>query len=247
MQKKLTQAFILAAGYGTRLKPLTDNLPKALVEINGVSMLEILIDKLIKTGINKIVINTHHFADKIERFVNNKKFDADIILSYEHNILDTGGGILNAKHFFDLQNHILIHNVDIISNIDLHKFYTFHIDNKAIASLFVQNRQTSRYLLFDNKQQLSGWINKKTGEKIISRQAPAYTEFAFNGIHIISPEIFDLFTNTGKFPIIPQYLNIAKTHKISAFENKNYYWQDAGKIDVLKQIEKDLLNRYYSY
>ena len=238
--KKLTQAFILAAGFGTRLKPLTDNLPKALVKINGIAMLEILIEKLIQYGIQKIVINTHHFADKIEQFINDKKFDAEIILSYENKILDTGGGILHAKKYFDLQNNILIHNVDIISNLDLQKFYDFHLNNQAIASLFVQNRQTSRYLLFDNEHQLSGWINKKTNEKIISRQIADYNEFAFNGIHIISPEIFDLFTQNGKFSIIPQYLEIAKKYKITAFENKNYYWQDAGKIETIKQIEKDI-------
>ncbi len=237
--KKLKQAFILAAGFGTRLKPLTNNIPKALVKINNIPMLEILIKKLINYGINKIVINTHHFANKIEDFVNKSNFNADIVISNETEILDTGGGIVNAKRFFDLQNHILIHNVDIISNIDLQEFYNFHLKSQAIASLFVQNRKTSRYLLFDKNNQLSGWINKKTNEKIIYTEKSFYKEFAFNGIHIISPKIFNYLKKYGKFSIIPEYLKIAEKHKILAFENKKYYWQDAGKINVIKQIEKD--------
>lgn len=237
----LTQAFILAAGFGTRLYPLTKDTPKALVKINNKPMLEMLINKLINSGIQKIVINTHHLANKIDEFICNKKFNAEIILSHENQILDTGGGILNAKKYFDLNKNLLIHNVDIISDLDFKLLNNFHTNKKAIATLFVQNRKTSRYLLFDKNLTLSGWINKKTNEKIISRPQNTYKELAFNGIHIISPEIFDLFTETGKFSIIPQYLNIAKNNTIAAFENKNYYWQDLGKIETLKQIEKDII------
>lgn len=232
------QAMILAAGLGTRLKPITNDIPKALVEVNGKSLLEIAIRNLIENDFLKIIINVHHFADKIKEFLNNNKFEADIIISDESDLLlDTGGGIKHAQKYFD-DSPILIHNVDIISNLNLKEFYQYHIANYSIASLAVSSRESNRYLLFNDKNILCGWQDVKKGEKIISRDEPILQELAFNGIHIINPEIVKLFPDESIFSIIKAYLKIAENKDIRGYIRNNIKWIDVGKLDSLRKAEE---------
>ena len=232
------QAMILAAGLGTRLKPITEDVPKALVKINGVTLLEIAIRKLIDNDFRKIVVNVHHFADKVKEFLNNNTFAADIFISDESDLLlDTGGGIKNAKKYFD-DSPILIHNVDIISNLNLKEFYQYHISDDSIASLVVSKRISSRYLLFDHNNILCGWQDVKKDEKIIVIDKPSLQQLAFNGIHILNPEIIKYFPDEKVFSIIKAYLKIAETEDIHAYVSNNIKWVDVGKFDSLQKAEE---------
>jgi NDP-sugar pyrophosphorylase family protein len=236
------QAMILAAGLGTRLKPLTDSMPKALVEVNGVSLLETNINKLINYGCNHIVINVHHFANQIIDHINNKHYNADIFISQEKDLLlDTGGGLVNAKQYFDTSSDILIHNVDIISKINFLDLYKFHSQNNSIATLAVSERETSRYLLFDKENNLCGWENTKTGEKIIAKEDKNLMRFGFSGIQFIKPGLINLINKEGSFPIIPEYLNLAKFYPIKSYLHSKDIWVDVGKLDAIEKAEK-LLN-----
>ena len=233
---------ILAAGLGTRLKPLTNSKPKALVEVNGISLLENNINKLIDYGCNHIVINVHHFADQIIEHINKKHYNADIFISEEKDLLlDTGGGLVNAKQYFDPSRDILIHNVDIISKIDFLELYKIHSKNNSIATLAVSERETSRYLLFDNENNLCGWENTKTGEKIITKEDRNLISFGFSGIQLIKPELINLINKEGSFPIIPEYLNLAKLYPIKSFVHSKDIWVDVGKLDAIEKAER-LLN-----
>lgn len=239
------QAMILAAGLGTRLKPITETIPKALVKINGITLLEITIRKLIYNDFRKIIINVHHFADQIKEFLNDNTFAADIIISDESELLmDTGGGIKFAKKYFD-DSPILIHNVDIISDINLYDFYQYHITDDSIASLCVSNRESNRYLLFNNNNALCGWKDVKKGEKIVVRDDPELKPYAFNGIHIINPEIIELFPDEKVFSVIKAYLKVAEYENITAYLTENTKWIDVGKVNSLESAEvivKDILH-----
>ncbi|MDP2362987.1 MAG: sugar phosphate nucleotidyltransferase, partial [Ignavibacteria bacterium] len=183
------QAMILAAGLGTRLKPITEEIPKALVEVNGKTLLEIAIRNLIDNDFRKIIINVHHFADKINEFLDKNTFAADVFISDEPDLLlDTGGGIKHAQKYFD-DSPILVHNVDIISNLDLKEFYQYHLSDDAIASLVVSKRSSSRYLLFNDDNILCGWQDTRKEEKIIVRDKLNLKQLAFNGIHILNPHL----------------------------------------------------------
>lgn len=231
------QAMILAAGLGIRLKPLTDNNPKALVEINNIPLLEIVIRKLIENDFRKIVINVHHFADKIKRFLNENTFAAEIIISDESDLLlDTGGGIKHAKKYFD-NSPVLIHNVDIISNIDLKEFYQYHISDDSIASLCVSKRISNRYLLFNDNDILCGWQDVKKDEKILARNESELKQFAFNGIHIINPDLIDSFPDEKVFSVIKAYLKAAETEDVVAYKCDNLKWIDVGKTENLQIAE----------
>jgi NDP-sugar pyrophosphorylase family protein len=231
------KAMIFAAGLGTRLQPLTTKIPKALVEVNGVPLIEKVIKKLIIAGVTDIIVNLHHFPEKIKAFVEAKNyFQVNITFSPEASLLDTGGGLLNAAHFFDDGKPFILHNTDVLSTIDLTKMIEEHKMNRPLATLFVQNRKSSRYLLFNNSGFLAGWENVKTGEKIIaSKHGEHLKNLAFNGIHIIDPKIFELFNSTGRFSIITEYLRLAWHHKIMAYENNDCKYIDAGKPDSLLQ------------
>jgi len=237
------QAMLLAAGLGTRLKPITDSKPKALVELNGKTLLEIAIRNLIANDFRKIIINVHHFADKVKQFLVNNTFAADIILSDESSLLlDTGGGIKHAKKYFD-DSPILIHNVDIVSNLDLNEFYHYHISDDSLASLVVSKRPSSRYLLFNPENILCGWQDVKRDKKIIVREERSLHQLAFNGIHIINPSLIDSFPNEQVFSIITAYLDIAKTETINGFVCNDIKWMDVGKIDSLQRAE-DLITKF---
>jgi NDP-sugar pyrophosphorylase family protein len=231
------QAMILAAGLGTRLKPITDELPKALVEINGKTLLEIAIRNLIENDFRRIVINVHHFADKVKDFTNKNTFAADIFISDESDLLlDTGGGIKHAQKFFN-DSPILVHNVDIISNLKLKEFYQYHLIDDALASLVVSNRESNRYLLFNDKNILCGWQDVKKDEKIIVRDDVKLNQLAFSGIHILNPHLIDLFPKEKVFSVIKAYLKIAATEDIQAYINNDLKWIDVGKVDSLERAE----------
>lgn len=240
------KAMIFAAGLGTRLKPLTNTLPKALVSVGGKPLLQHTIERLKLAGFNEIIINIHHFGEKIIDFVkSNNYFDIRIEFSDEReNLLDTGGGIKKASHFFDDGKPFLVHNVDILSNINLNSLYTFHINNNTISTLVCSERQTSRYLCFDLNNQLKGWINKNTGE--VKSPFPdfdptLYKELAFSGIHILNPSIFSLMHSfPNKFSIINFYLSLCDREKIICYHTLNSKMIDVGKHESLKLAENFL-------
>lgn len=228
------QAMILAAGLGTRLKPLTESIPKALVEINGKTLLEVAIRTLIDFDFRKIVINVHHFSDLITDFLQKNTFAADIIISDETDLLlDTGGGIKQALKYFD-NSPILVHNVDVLSNLDLKEFYNYHLSDDSVASLCVSKRVSSRYLLFNNHNHLCGWQDVKKNEKVIVRDDQNLEQFAFNGIHIINPDLIKLFPDEKVFSVIKAYLELAKTEDIQAYIANDIKWIDVGKTENLK-------------
>ncbi|MCF8364918.1 MAG: nucleotidyltransferase family protein [Bacteroidales bacterium] len=233
------KALILAAGLGTRLHQLTYNTPKALIEVGGKPMLERIIQNLKVAGVTKIIINLHHFPEKIKAFLATKEhFGIDIHFSEETNqALETGGGLKKTAWFFDDGKPFIVHNVDILTNINLSYFMDYHLKNDPLATLFVQQRNSSRYLLFNNEKELCGWTNNKTGETIISKKSNTLTQLAFNGIHVINPEIFDLIKIKGKFSIVQVYLELAKKFVIHGFEDKGADCLDIGKPDSLIQAE----------
>jgi NDP-sugar pyrophosphorylase family protein len=240
MSDSVEQAMIFAAGLGTRLRPLTDNIPKALVEIAGTPMLERVITKLKDHGVRRVIINLHHFHDKIISFVAGKNhFDLDIQFSDESQmLLDTGGGLKKAAHLFDHTKPILLHNVDVLSNLDFGKMMNHHLKKNALATLFVQKRKSSRYFLFDENMRLAGWRNVKSGDEILVRKEGQFSEFGFNGIHIISPEIFKLIKDEDKFSIVPVYLSLAESHYIVGFRDDKTTYIDIGKTENISVAEK---------
>lgn len=230
------QAFILAAGLGTRLKPLTDSRPKALVEVQGQTLVQLAIDNLAAQGIRRIVVNTHHFSEMLIQYLKSHQWEAEIVISDEHNmLLDTGGGLKKAAQYFNTQEPILIHNVDILSHIDFHEMERYHSDSMSIATLAASQRDTSRQLLFDGRKQLAGWRNSQTGEeKWVGMPMQDVQQLAFSGIAIIQPEMLDLLPEADSpYPIIPHYLDIAKNHRISYFKHEKEDWLDVGKPETL--------------
>jgi len=237
---------IFAAGLGTRLKPLTDNLPKALVPIAGKPLLEHVILKLKAAGFNEIIVNVHHFPELIIQFLKqNNNFGMRIEVSDERDeLLDTGGGIRNAAWFFDDGKPFLVHNVDILSDVNLTELYNQHIVAEALVTLVVSKRDTYRYLLFDDSKSLCGWINEKTGETKPRgiTDISSFNKLAFAGIQILSPKVFELMQDLKpKFPIMDFYLSNAETQIINGFVPKDFKMMDVGKLDVLDEAERFVL------
>jgi len=234
---------IFAAGLGSRLKPYTETMPKALVPVAGIPMIEVLIKHLQHNRINDIIINVHHFADQVIDFLKfNRYFGANITISHEEELLlDTGGGLKKAAWFFGDQQPFLIQNVDVISDLNYQDMLKELNGKGAIASLAVSERETSRYFLFDDKMQLCGWENTKTGELKISRPGTYNLKrYAFSGIHIIDPSIFNFMPDDGCFSIIDTYLELSSTHKITGFEHNPENWVDMGKPAALLTAERVL-------
>lgn len=234
------QAFLLAAGLGTRLHPLTLNRPKALVEVNGIPLLKIALDNLIRQGATRIVVNIHHFANLMSDFLNSHSWDAEVIISDESNLLlDTGGGLKKAAPLFDSAQPILIHNVDILSRINFPQIISQHTDSKNIATLVTCQRETSRQLLFDDHRQLVGWTNRTTREyRWVNASVTRCTPMAFSGIAVVEPLLLNLLPAADRpYPIIPAYLDIAKNHRISYFEHNESDWLDVGKPETLIQAQ----------
>ena len=233
-------AFIFAAGLGTRLKPLTDTMPKALVPVAGKPLLAHVIEKLKAAGCKKIVINIHHFGEMIMDYVKeNNNFGIDIVFSDEREmLLETGGAI---KHAVDLlgDEPFLIHNVDIMSNVDLKALWSEHINSGSAATLLVSKRNSSRALLFNKESNLTAWTNKNTGEvktPYENIEIACLEEFAFSGIHVFSPQLFKYFGEyPEKFSIIDFYLNTCKAEKIKAFTQDELQLLDVGKLDSLEK------------
>ena len=240
------KAMILAAGLGTRLRPLTDNRPKALVEVAGRTLLEITLARLRSFGIRDVIINVHHLADSILDYLKaNHNFGMRIDVSCEDVLLDTGGGLKKAAYFF-LRNSgapdesFILHNVDVISTIDLQRMAEFHAANRALATLAVQERETSRYLLFDDRQELCGRKSGRDAQVELVRQSSKPKALAFSGIHVISPRLFALMTEEGVFSIIAPYLRLAgRGEKILAFRSDQYQWRDLGRLDDVRQADQE--------
>jgi NDP-sugar pyrophosphorylase family protein len=236
------KAMIFAAGLGTRLRPLTDTLPKALVRVGDKPLLQWTVEKLVKAGISEIVINVHHFPDLIRDFLtSNRNFGISIQISDESDaILDTGGGLKKAAHLLAGDEPILIHNVDIVSNLDLSLLLKYHLSQNALATLVVRKRKTDRNLLFDTQMRLTGWINTKTRE--IKEPLPGINLYskmlAFSGIQIIDPRFLQLMTVSGKFSLIDSYLHLAPDYRIIGYEDYSSLWMDVGKPEQLAEAER---------
>jgi len=221
---------ILAAGKGTRLRPFTDHMPKALFPVKGIPLLEHLIRKMISFDVNEIIINVHHFAEKIIEFLENKKhFGIRIEVSEEGMLLETGGGLKKAQWFFDEDKSFLVHNVDIISQVNFNDLLRVHDANKHKATLAVSERKTSRYLLFDDKLFLKGWQNLQSGEQKLFSSS-SLRPLAFSGIQILSPAAFNYFPEEDVFSLTDFYLGICQKTNIGAFLHDEKGWYDVGKM-----------------
>lgn len=235
---------VLAAGLGTRLKPLTEHKPKALVEVGGRTLLDITLGRLRAAGVSEVIINVHHFAEMILQYLRtNNNFGMRIEISREDVLLDTGGGLKKAGWFFTdggSEEPFILHNVDVISTIDLGRMIERHRQRGALSTLAVQERETSRYLLFDERMQLCGRRMGLDGKPEMVRHAPEVNALAFTGIHVISPRMIAMMTEDGVFSIIPTYLRLAGAgEKIFGFRADEYYWRDLGKLSELQQAEED--------
>jgi len=233
LQAKENKAMILAAGLGTRLKPLTDHKPKALLEWEGRTLLEHVILKLKSAGFTSIIINVHHHAAMIVEYVKQQKsFGIQIEFSHEkEKLLDTGGGISNASWFFE-KEPFLVYNVDINSNIDLRSMYQYHLASGAIATLAVKERVTSRSLLMNEDGYLKGWRDNRTGETILTGTGEeGLVPIAFSAIHIMDPGIFKFFPKEKRFPLMPFYLELAKTKPVRLWRHDRDTWVDMGKME----------------
>ena len=256
------QSMIFAAGLGTRLKPLTDRIPKALVRVGGKPLIEYVLKNLVAAGSKRIVVNVHHFANQIIEYLQQNDFGVDIRVSDETEmLLDTGGGIKNAAPFFNTSEPVLIHNVDILSNVDLRALYNYaceaEIEQKVDAVLLVSLRKTKRYLIFNKDMRLVGWTNVDTGEvkspyetlreltftqpydnNNVTNEQYGYTLFAFSGIHIIGNKVFEAMNEcSAKFPIMDFYLKYAKDlHFVGKVKN-DLKLMDVGKLDTLSEAD----------
>lgn len=241
------KAMIFAAGLGSRLKPLTDTMPKALVPVAGCPMLEHVILKLKTSGFTEIVINIHHFGEQIIDFLKtNNDFGLTIHISDERDrLLDTGGGIRKARLFFENSGEpFLVHNVDILSDMNLKELYDFHMQSGSVATLLASRRTTSRYLLFDTERKLRGWINKDTGQvkpEGFHYDESLYREYAFSGIHVFSPAVFRLMEAPrweGKFSIMDFYLATCGQTDYSGYLAEKLELIDIGKPETLARAEE---------
>jgi NDP-sugar pyrophosphorylase family protein len=236
------KAMIFAAGLGTRLKPYTDHMPKSLVPVAGKPMLEHVIIKLKSAGVNEIVINVHHFAQQIIDFLKEKdNFGIKIWISDEtEQLLDTGGGIKKAAPYFD--EPFIVHNADILSNVDLKAMYDFHMASENDATLLVSARKTVRYLLFNQANRLCGWINKdtlQTKPEGFIYQPENQREYAFGGIHVISPSLFKYMEGwSGKFPLMDFYLQTCHEATLGGYAMENLQLIDIGKLETLAKAEE---------
>ena len=240
------KAMILAAGLGTRLRPLTNDRPKALVEINGRTLLEVTLSRLRQFGVSEVIINVHYFADMILDYLKaNRNFGMRIEVSREEVLLDTGGGLKKAAYFFlkdsrHPEDPFIVHNVDVLSTIDLGSMLKFHNENHALATLAVHDRKTSRYLLFDDQHQLCGRQSSSDPPELV-RPCQQALALAFSGIQVLSPRILKMITEDGAFSTIASYLRLAaQGEKILAFRADEYYWRDLGTPANIDQAASDL-------
>lgn len=238
---------VLAAGLGTRLRPLTNDRPKALVEVAGRTLLDITLSRLRTFGVRDVIINAHHFADRLVEYLEkNRNFGMHIDVSREEVLLDTGGGLKKAGYFFlDTPNEpFIVHNVDVVSTIDLRRMIELHAKRRALATLAVQDRKTSRYLLFNDELNLCGRRAGQNESPEIVRSSESLEPLAFSGIHVISPQLLTMMTEEGVFSIIDTYLRLASQgNKIIGFRADEYYWRDLGKPENIAQATEDVKQR----
>ena len=237
------KAMIFAAGLGTRLRPITNDKPKAMAEIHGTPLLEIVLRRLINYGFNEIIINVHHFAEKVLDFLDSKKnFGINLQISDERGeLLDTGGGLKKASWFFDDKKPFLVHNVDTLTDVDLLDYYNYHKKHNALATILVRHRPGSRFFLFNEKKELCGWENVNTNERILAKgKFEDLEQIAFSCLHMIDPRMFDLIEEEGCFSIINTYLRLAKEHKIHGYLDDQSYWLDVGTPEKLRRGEKEI-------
>lgn len=234
------QAFIPAAGLGTRLLPLTEHRPKALVEVGGVPLLKIAIDNLVRQGVTRIVVNVHHFADMLIDYLQSYDWGTEVLVSNEKDkLLDTGGGLKKAAPLFKRDEPILIHNVDILSRINFRDLVELHQQDGNFVTLAVSVRDTSRFLLFADNGLLVGWNNRSTGEtKWVDELVAKNRALAFSGIAVLEPGVLDVLPPCEiPYPIVPAYLNIAKEHRISYFIHSSSDWMDVGTPQSLNKAQ----------
>jgi NDP-sugar pyrophosphorylase family protein len=234
---------ILAAGLGTRLRPLTNDRPKALVKVAGRTLLEIALGRLRGFGVREVIVNTHHFAEMIPAYLEaHDNFGMRIEISHEEDLLNTGGGLKKAAWFFleggrDAAESFLLHNVDVISTIDLGRMVRFHAEQNALATMAVQDRKTSRPLLFDKEGRLRG----RGGDRELSGRTAVMEALAFSGVHVISPAIFERLNETGAFSIIDAYLQVAaQGEKVVAFRADEYQWRDLGRPENVTEAAREV-------
>ena len=246
------KAMVFAAGLGTRLRPLTDDCPKALVTVAGRTLLELTLSRLRIFGVSEVILNIHHFADKIVDYLHaHQNFGMRIEVSREEILLDTGGGLKKAAWFFleagkSAREPFIVHNVDVLSTIDLARMVRFHVEHNALATLAVQQRNSSRYLLFDEQGQLCGRRIGRDAENEWAVSARPVLSLAFSGIHVLSPRILSNLLEEGAFSIIPAYLHLAaQGEAILAFRADESYWRDLGRPEDLAEAARDLANGKY--
>ena len=234
----IKKALIFAAGKGTRLKPFTDNHPKALAVVNNVPLLERNIKFLQNYGINDFVINVHHFGEQIIEFLQEKEnFGAKIEISDEKNeLLETGGGLVFAKKYLENEENFLIMNADILTDLNISEFVKFHLSHQNVATLAVSDRVSSRKLMFNEDMILKGWVNKTTGETKLSEFNKNFKELAFSGIHFVNSSIFDKIKRTGKFSIMEEYLDLMFENHIQGFLH-NAKLIDVGRPESVVEAE----------
>jgi mannose-1-phosphate guanylyltransferase len=239
------KAMILAAGLGTRLRPLTNDRPKALVEVAGRTLLEITLARLRGFGVREVIVNVHHFADMVIDYLKrHDNFEMRIEVSREDVLLDTGGGLKKAAYFFlegpNKDEPFILHNVDVISTIDLGRMVQFHEERQALATLAVQERETSRYLLFDEHGQLCGRRAGREEAPELVRSVQQIQALAFSGVHVVSPRLLSMLTEDGVFSIVPTYLRLAAhAENIPGFRADEYYWLDLGRPENVARAERD--------
>ncbi len=236
-------AVILAAGTGTRLRPMTDTIPKALVPVGGMPMLEIVIRRLTGAGYNRLIINLHHFSGQVRDFISSHQaFGTEILFSDETDqLLDTGGALRKMQHLLAGEEEILIHNVDILTNLDYQKLAAAHRQSDTLATLAVKQRPTSRSLLIDRRGLLCGWEYPERHIRICTRESQkGLSSAAYSGISVLSPKIFGLLPEEEVFGFMPWILNLASTEKISTWDQSPAFWYEVGRPDSLEQASREL-------
>ena len=235
------KAMILAAGVGTRLKPITDKIPKALVKVNGKTLLEHTVNFLKHFGVDEIIINVHHRAGQIiDYLAHNNNFNIRIEISDEKDrLLDTGGGLKKASWFFNDKSSFFLATVDVITNLNLAELYKYHSGSDALVTLAVKSRPSTRELLFDENNCLCGWKSNITGEKkLLAGEEHIRHSFAFSGYHVINPAIFGMITEKGSFPVTDLYMRLAKKNIINCYIHNDSLWMEFGRLANVRNARK---------
>jgi len=238
------KAFILAAGTGTRLRPVTDKIPKALIPVGGIPMLEIVIRRLAGAGFTNLVINIHHFSEQVREYVASKNnFGLDITFSDESDrLLDTGGAIRKAQPLFQGEENILVHNVDILTNLNYQSLVAAHLHSGALATLAVKERSTTRNLLIDRQGRLCGWEYPDRHLRICTHEnGKGLSATAFSGVYVLSAKIFEKFPEEEVFGFMPWILNLASSEEILTWDQSPAFWYEAGRPESIEKASRDLV------